>query len=783
MDINHKVQYTRKAGPVVIEAARADWLQEITQVITSKGSAASTAIVSDLSLGAWRNQQIASEFMEQLGGNCDSKVALGAQAAFDGKSSSIGFWIDAETRGDTAKLEALKSVKAVVNALVSHPAYTLLVIAPRFGQSWGSDNEFFLYYLASCLSDGPHRLLVTFSQDESVSMLRSDLFQLEWLESAGMAEGLPKTSVETNPLYSYYPGVIDAHLAIDAKEMKLKESGCYPLQNGSLLIPPEIRKSPSQITTAEVNALVPLTRERGWIASYLMYWLPEGIPDFGVLIREAWYRLSEGCSDIAFKFMQRTLEAAFNEGMQAAFQIQYQWMRIASHRFKDAGDIDDPSEMVEANNRGILYWQKAWGLVMSGRPLEARERFEKAKELLRFKATEIERIYFLNIYALSLLLTGDFAGAMSLEREIEQMFKNGEVQDWHMAYVNNLNIARLLRRKGDLEEARRYYGKAFNTTEGARNGIDGLYINACMALLSETQEQYQEAFWYWFRACLHWVALEYPETLGWRVLEAIKAERRDKKESLDNPEEVSITLLEILSEAARKGGVSSFSKWLEAADEIEPPVFISDELLTSTDTAPVWESVIGGEGWGLLASQEYVPPVFEGSAYRMLREVLYSAMRSLCPALDLSAYKTFGVDDRGGAHMPGTRHELMELGMLRGVDKLAFGSASDNLSVTRVSDLAQEVIVHLGSAVRAVEPDEVGGRVSFSRYFSPQCLNDREFNIVQAVSTETEGIALVALSQGVDVTAEHWALLQSLCERRVVDLRLPVVEDAGRPPY
>lgn len=786
MDARRGIQCTRRSGPANIEAIRADSLAEILGQLSTPGESRAGAVaVSDLSLGAWRGHQIATELLGQFAQDGQNAMAKAVSTDSGGVATNIGFWIDAETRGDIAKLKALQSVKAILAATGSNRETTFLVVAPRFGHHWGRDNEFFLHFLASCLTDYPHRLVVAFPKDDSSTALRPDLFRVRWLESRYREEEPSDSLAQAAGLLALIPGVIDSGLAAElSRQGAAEESHCFPVGNGRQLVPVELRKDPGNMSAAQMTRLLPIGREHGWIASYLMYYLPEGIPDFGVLIREAWYRLSEGSGDIASKLMDRTLEAAFNEEMRSAFQIQYQWMRIASHRFQEAGDVEDPTEALDRHNLGTLYWQKAWGLVMSERPRDARMRFEKARDLLEFAEEDVTHLYFLNIYALSLLRTGDFDEAMVIEREIEQRLAARETRDWHMAYINNLNIARLLRRKGDLEGAERHYGNAFDTTEGARTGIDGLYINASMALLNEVQARHADAFLCWFRACLHWVALEFPETLGWRVLEAIKAERRDKLNVPDNPEDVSNTLLEILVDAAQRAQIQAFADWLEAAtdERIEPPVFVSDAALSTTKTEPAWEAVVGSDGWGMLVSRKSTPPEFEGAAHRKLRALLYGIAQGLCPALDLSAYRTFGLDDRNGTHIPHKRAELIEVGILRGAGVLAFESEIAHFSSAKANDLKKGMIVRLGLAVRGVEPVGGSGRITFSRYFNPQVLTDQEQVIVKKVCDEPQGITLGTLVDGMDSAVEPWSVLQSLRERRVIDLGAPSDVDIGWSP-
>src|SRR6185436_16032746 len=121
-----------------------------------------------------------------------------------------------------------------------------------------------------------------------------------------------------------------------------------------------------------------------------------------------------------------------------------------------------------------------------------------------------------NTMALVLFRAGDLPGAVRLQETIERDLEADGGQDWHLRYINALNLARLHRASGHTSLAARYYSVAFDITNGSRVENDLLYTNFCMARQAEAEGEPRRIFVGWVRTALHWAAATIPESLSWR---------------------------------------------------------------------------------------------------------------------------------------------------------------------------------------------------------------------------------------------------------------------------
>src|SRR5688572_13360284 len=101
---------TRTPGKLALEGVRAATLEALMASLQPLAEVSSW-VAADLSLGAWRSHQAASELGNQLGLElgptarpADTRSAIAGES---GHAHVIGAGIDAETRGDRAAIDAL----------------------------------------------------------------------------------------------------------------------------------------------------------------------------------------------------------------------------------------------------------------------------------------------------------------------------------------------------------------------------------------------------------------------------------------------------------------------------------------------------------------------------------------------------------------------------------------------------------------------------------------------------------------------------------------------------
>ena len=189
-------------------------------------------------------------------------------------------------------------------------------------------------------------------------------------------------------------------------------------------------------------------------------------------------------------------------------------MLIATSRFLEGSQIVVPPKSLPQQLRGFLIQSKAWCLLMSNRAADAEVLFHEALGLLEASSSSRLYLYLLNIYALNCLRLGRIDEALDLENRITSDIACNFPNDYHLTYINALNTARLMRRKGKLDEAESYYQLAFSTNAGVRSESDLVFKNASEAFLQELRGRDDLACAAWVRTACHWLAMDLPEALA-----------------------------------------------------------------------------------------------------------------------------------------------------------------------------------------------------------------------------------------------------------------------------
>ncbi len=151
---------------------------------------------------------------------------------------------------------------------------------------------------------------------------------------------------------------------------------------------------------------------------------------------------------------------------------------------------------------------------MTGRAADADPLFCQAIPLLATNPPSRFYLYVLNIFALTCLRLGRIEEALAIERNIENDVSRYWPTDHHLVYINSLNLARLMRRVGQLDESARYYERAFQTCVGVCSESDLVFKNSCEGLLEDLRGRPEMSCAAWLRTACHWLAMEVPESLA-----------------------------------------------------------------------------------------------------------------------------------------------------------------------------------------------------------------------------------------------------------------------------
>jgi tetratricopeptide (TPR) repeat protein len=730
MSVSPEICITRDPDPIVLDGIRAPTLAALRAVLVSP-AAGPGPLVSDLSLGAWRSHQVAAEFAAQLGITLPGAPPPPLQptppaAAARSHGDLVGARIDAETRGDRIVLVALELATRLIAAVAAGAPPTLLVLAPRFGLPWEPENIAFLRFLAQGLRGRSTHLVLAATDADDPPLPPG--WTVRWRDAPGPAAGAAEKS-----LLGLVPGVVAPEIAaaLDGGA-GIATAQALPLAGGHRLLAPECRRPPAAVPPPEYDRLAAAVQPFAWLAAYAQCHGSPTQADPAVLSAEGRQRFAEGGCAIALRLLERAVACATAPAEQGVFLAQLQGMRITLQRYQELVEAPDPSADLWPALRAILLEAKGWGLAMLDAAERAEPYFLEAQQLLGRDRYNREYLYLLNIMALNHLKLGDAAGALALERSIEVTLARQPRRDWHLEYINAINLARLYRRARQFHEAERYYQRAFATTQGIRSENDTLYVNVCLARLDQERGAVDEALLHWLRAGLHWVSNSVPEGLSSRVAGAILSRKPAPDESL--PEAISGALEVLLRDTSRAADHGPAPAVLDQdLDALPAPVFVRSDRLPAAASPPVIECAVGAPGWSVLATNLSLPAPFAGAQHRRLCALLYALLQARAATEELANRATLVVDDRLGDEMARTRAELYDTCLRLDVPRMVFAGEIVELDQEVRAELAWQSRVQPGSAVAELQFADGSATVHFKRYRAPLVLTGADAQLLAAL--------------------------------------------------
>jgi hypothetical protein len=471
--------------------------------------------------------------------------------------------------------------------------------------------------------------------------------------------------------------------------------------------------------------------------------------------------------------MERAVGCAQTLIQRGILCSQAQAMRIGLQRFAEAAAEPDPSPALPLTLSGSLCQSKGWGLVMGETPALANRYFRRAQEALAsYYGAGREYLYLLNISALGRLEAGDLDGAFLLEKEIEARAAAQPEDDWHLQYINAINLARVCRRLGDNLQAEHYYQRAFATTLGVRSESDRIYTNVCLAQMHTRQGRHSAAFFAWLRVSLHWAASSAPEALAPRVVKALLGKTPPVTNEI--VESVSAELFALLRDAAGRSEIAVLTAAVPDVhyDSSSPPVFVHSGEITDQKAFAALAGAVGGPGWSVFYATLGVRRQFTGDNFCRLQTLVHELLCLLGPQDVLTKAHTLVVDDQYGREIPGSKHELLAACLRLGVPQFIFAGETFHYDTADYRQLEEQLRVSVGPAVAWVDRHGEGATVNFKRYLAPKLLSVEESHIVSLLETSLSLRELWGRSAE-SFTWEHFKLMiRSLESDRVLTLAL-----------
>ena len=365
----------------------------------------------------------------------------------------------------------------------------------------------------------------------------------------------------------------------------------------------------------------------------------------------------------------------------------------------------------------------------------------------------------LNIAALAELRSGQIQQALAIERRIAEHLARTS-GGWQIRYVNQLNLARLYRRIGDLDAAGRHYDAAFATTSGSRTESDMLYMYVCSALVAEQRGSHADAFDAWLRAAILWASSDVPEAIGSRVTGAILADTPCGDARSAIVDRAADALRKRLRANAAAAEMPELVAKLTAPNpEITPTFIHASQMVTLPDTC----EVVHSRGCWALATEQHLPPAISSVSSRQLSA-------ALCRLFEPTPAGTIVIDDQLGRDLPRTPFELISVCLRIGVRELRFGDERLRMEGSVRETLENRLLVRRASAVDHVmrTPEEV--TVTFRRYRAPCRLRGLAAALVETF--EDRSMTFGEFRQQVSPFS-FMPVLRALETERILDLCAP----------
>ncbi len=695
----------RPGEPVAVTFHRDEDLLRLVAAVASDRP----ILAGDLTLGSWRGHWLARELAAQLGLDLPTErrpvpgMAPGEGSAPDRVVAGL---IDLETAGDGAILTAHAMAQAIGREATDRSIGAILVLGPPAAEPWMPEDAWLVRFLARLLDGASPALIV--AMPVSATSLPCDLRHWEIPEGIGI-DRAPLTRRLADPTVPGLvpPGTVSGPLS------------CVPTLGGWSLLLPGARATRAERPTATPED------EPLWLQGCRHATRSPADRNPRILAGAAALAFSEGGYRQALRLVEAARDATTDPVDRAMMMSQAQSMRIAAMDFAGAAAQPDPDASLPPPLLRDLSLGKAWGLVMTGRPAEAGPLFDRARNLAEPQARDPMWLYLLNISALNKLRLGQVDAAFSLEHRIERTLAGFDPPDWHLSYINFINLARLHRHAGHHGKAHEYYQKAFAINEGLRSDSDHVYLNVCQAGLERADGRLAEALLSILRASLHWLAMEVPEALAPRVARAMKAEPGADLVARTS-EFLRTTLVELL------GSIGHPFNALVDAVLPEGPAW----RRPSATGEEAGASALGAPGWGVLVRPRAAADRAPQPCQQPLAGLVAAVMRALAQTDVLTPDACVVVDAMNGTEVPTDLEALFGLAARRGCRDLCFRGRRAPLSIDELRAATADSRIALGPGVDGMARggDEIA--VFFRRSRDPIRLAGADLALVEMARDE-----------------------------------------------
>ncbi len=701
---------TRTSRPVTVTGLNFFTWQQVSAQLGINNDWTNCLVV-DLALGSWQGHAIIRQLRAQLSIAEPNLVQpmINVENQHSDYNHIIGRIIDNESVGDKNFMLAYNNACMIASIMQENNIRWLLLIPPQQGIDWEPENIVFTSLLTQALAHTQCKIKLLLGNNYGLPE--------NWQLLIDHAESKPIT---TNRNCSV-PGLVEHELLPLLSD--IDESDYIELRSGLLAISPLCRTA-SKTANPDLHKALYQNDKFSYLWAYFETQATVLTADIEKLQIEAAKRFSEGGYGVALNLLAQLKNKIQTPEQHASVLINIQNIRIALMLFEDAANENITADVVAGlapHMQASLLQSKAWGLVMIGRAVEAEPLFDQARELTADQAQTSAYLYLLNISALCQLRMGKADSALTIEKTIEKQNKASDIIDWHITYINSINLARLHKKQKQFSLAEKYYLEAFRVNKHLKNDSDLLYENICLGQLEEARGNNRSAFIFWLRASLYWLANPFPEALAPRVAQAIL--RQNLSAQAANVETISQILLSTLCHSAQQAGVS----W-DTACTTESLTF---RTITASGLDP--KIALGTAGLSLFATNEQAQQIYHGNHYAQLSTTVYSLSSVLMP--ELRYYQTVLIDTQGGCSMPANALELITACVRLQVEHLIYGNKKFRVPATEAKKLFLSSLISPCEAIAGVLKSGRKLCIRFKRFYPEIILNPEETELFQRLTT------------------------------------------------
>jgi hypothetical protein len=755
------------------------WVAPTTDALVGRLGDPRTWVVVDVSAGGSAGQSATAQLTRQLGMESETAptpadagwLMVGHEWEY---ADFIARSVDREGRGDTVLIDASTAASRIAGELRRNVVTTCAVITPGPREPLSRYDRVFLAELGGRLAGYGRMLTIT------------------WPATAMPGASAIHEAGAVVPMVALVPGLLDAELAAAlADESEIAQ--LIPIRGGLFMVPPQLRQAAAAAGPLDYDRLAARQPDRAELAAFAQRRGNAYFAQPALLCQQGWAEFADHHTEAGVDLLAHAARCARSPLEKAICAAQLGGMAIALRQFDLPAQLPAPSASAPAELRGFLRQCKGWGLVMSGEPSRALAELRLAIKELAGWAGRREYLYLLNITALAALRSGEADEALALEQHIAAALARASSPDRQLRYVNELNLARLYRRRQQPDLARAHYDAGFATTRGVGTQGDILHDEVCHAHLDTRQERDADAAAAWLRAALLWSGFGCPRALGERVAMAILG-TGGLGDPVD-PAAISEALLARLQASDASESAGQFRGRREQTDV--PDIAWLDADQFADEAVDVDEAVlIAAAGWALIVRPathrplRAVPAGMAGDDGRqLLRRAIVNRLQALQPLPHWDSAGVLLIDDRLRRGIPRRPAEAVESALRLRVRRLVVEGREYHLGEALAREAELQLGVRVGAAVTAIsaadgiDPDGLGqGRVGvrFGRYRPPLELSQWAAAALEGMrSGEVRTVQdVVRRTPGID-EFETVRLLRRLESDRVIELTVDD-ETSGR---